>query len=148
MLFSPDRNKLRQTYVNAWRRFRQGLPLEPLQGQIAAVVQNHPEYHAILDDPEAVLGQDFPPELGQSNPFLHMGLHLAIRDQVATDRPLGIREAYSLLVTASDSEHDAEHVLLECLAESLWQAHRHDSQADEQAYLESIKRKLPRRQET
>jgi hypothetical protein len=148
MLFSPDRNKLRQTYVVAWSRFRQGLSLEPLQAQIAAVVQIHPEYHAILDNGDAALGQDFPPELGQSNPFLHMGLHLAVRDQVATDRPAGIRSVYSQLAATSDSEHDAEHLLLECLAESLWQAHRQDSQADEQAYLESIRRKIPRRHET
>jgi hypothetical protein len=130
-------------YVDAWTRFRKGEPLEPVQAQIAAVVQAHPEYHAILDHPELALGQDFPPELGQSNPFLHMGLHLAIRDQVATDRPIGIRSAYSRLAASSRSEHDAEHVLLECLAESLWKAHRDDGQADEDEYLASIKRKLP-----
>jgi hypothetical protein len=143
VLFSSERNQLRQMYVDAWNRFLQGQPLEPVQAQIAAVVQVHPEYHALLDKADIALSQDFPPELGQSNPFLHMGLHLAIRDQLATDRPAGIRSTYQAILAASDSEHDAEHCLLECLAASLWKAHREGGQADEQEYLASIRRKLP-----
>jgi hypothetical protein len=143
MLFDPNRNQLRQMYMDAWNRFRQGQPLEPVQAQIAAVVQAHPEYHGILDNPDVALTQDFPPELGQSNPFLHMGLHLAIRDQVSTDRPMGIKAAYARIAAAADSEHEAEHSLLECLAESLWKAHRNGTGTDEQEYLLSIQRKLP-----
>ncbi|WP_204318325.1 DUF1841 family protein [Serratia marcescens] len=37
-------------------------------------------------------------ELGETNPFLHMGLHLAVREQVATDRPQGIRTVYTKLI--------------------------------------------------
>ena len=107
------------------------------------MVQAHPEYHGILDNPDAALSQDFPPELGQSNPFLHMGLHLAIRDQVSTDRPMGIKAAYARIAAAADSEHDAEHSLLECLAESLWKTQRDGTAPDEQEYLLSIQRKLP-----
>lgn len=144
MFFDANREKLRQMYLLAWQRFQAGQPLEPVQAQIAAVVAEHPEYHGLLADAEQALHQDFPPELGQGNPFLHMGLHLAVRDQVSTDRPPGIRSAFEHLAAASDSAHEAEHVLLECLAESLWRAHRDNAQPDETRYLDSIRRKIPR----
>jgi len=143
MFFDPDRDRLRQMYLDAWSRFKAGQPLEPVQAQIAAVVLEHPEYHQFLTEPEGALTREFPPELGQSNPFLHMGLHLAVRDQLATDRPQGIRHAYEGILRRSAAEHDAEHVLLECLAESLWRAHRDNRQPDEALYLEMIRKRTP-----
>jgi len=144
MFFDPDRDRLRQMYLDAWSRFKANQPLEPVQAQIAAVVLLHPEYHQFLAQPDKALGQEFPPELGQGNPFLHMGLHLAVRDQLATDRPPGIKAAYERILGRSASEHDAEHVLLECLAESLWRAHRDNQQPDEAQYLELIRKRTPR----
>lgn len=143
MLYDPDRNKLRQMYIDAWQRFRAGQPLEPVQAQVAAVIQAHPEYQPLMERPDAVLDAEFPPELGQSNPFLHMGLHLAVRDQLATDRPAGIRQAYQRIAAAADSEHGAEHVVLECLAEFLWRSHQPGAQPDEREYLESVLKRAP-----
>ena len=85
-----DRSGLRRLYVEAWRKHRAGRPLEPLEHQIVTGIEQHAEYHALLEDEAEALGRDFTPEAGQSNPFLHMGLHLAIREQAATDRPAGI----------------------------------------------------------
>ena len=81
-------------YCEAWATSRQGMPLEPLQAQIVAVIEKHPEYHALLENPDQALGREYLPELGETNPFLHMGMHLAIREQVGTNRPAGIRELY------------------------------------------------------
>ena len=74
------RASLRRMYVEAWRKRRESLPIEPLEDQIAQVVELHPEFHAMLEatDPD-VLERDFTPAAGQSNPFLHLGLHLAIQ---------------------------------------------------------------------
>ena len=85
------REQMRQRYLEAWRRFRAREPLEPLQAQLAAVIAEHPEYVEWLESGEAALLAEFTPEGGRENPFLHMGLHLAIREQVATDRPAGIQ---------------------------------------------------------
>lgn len=123
-------------YVQAWRLFRAGQPMSPLEQQIAAVVAEHPEYHAGLTE-EQVQG-DYLPESGQSNPFLHMGLHLAIREQVATNRPIGIRDVHQKLAERAGDPHAAEHEMIECLAESLWQAQRDGTLPDEQNYLEKI----------
>lgn len=140
MLFGNDRNELRRMYVQAWRLKRAGQPMSALEAQIAEVVGEHPEYHAMLVDD--VVGADFAPEGGESNPFLHMGMHLAIREQVSTNRPVGIREVHAQLAGKLGGPHEAEHAMLECLGEALWRAQRDNTLPDELAYLESLNRLL------
>jgi hypothetical protein len=136
---NQSRDDLRRVYIDAWRKHREGVPMEPLEAQVADVIALHPEYQAALENPDAVVDRDYSPEGGQSNPFLHMGLHLAVRDQVATDRPPGIRQAFATVAARLGSAHDAEHRIIECLAEALWEAQRAGRPPDEQAYLERVK---------
>jgi hypothetical protein len=136
---TQSRDELRNVYIEAWRKRREGLPMEPLEMQVADVIELHPEYQAALTDPQRVLDRDYSPEGGQSNPFLHMGLHLAVRDQLATDRPPGIRAAFNAVVTHLGEPHDAEHQLIECLAETLWESQRAGRPPDENAYLERVR---------
>ena len=136
---NQNRNELRQAYVDAWHKHCGHLPLSPLEAQIADVIQIHPEYQALFADREAVLDKDWTPEMGTTNPFLHMGLHLAIRDQVAIDRPAGIRNAHQSLLKKLASAHDVEHRMIECLAEALWNAQRSNMPPDEAAYLNRVK---------
>jgi Domain of unknown function (DUF1841) len=135
-----SRDQLRQMYIEAWRKRRERLPAEPLEAQIADLIELHPEYQAALEDPDRVLDRDYSPESGQSNPFLHMGLHLAIREQVGTDRPAGIRQAYIGIARRLGSEHDAEHQMIELLAQAMWEAQRSGLPPDENRYLEQIRR--------
>lgn len=135
---TQSRDQLRRAYIEAWRKHREGLPMEPLQAQIADVVALHPEYQAALERPEEVLDRDYSPDGGQSNPFLHMGLHLAVRDQIATDRPAGVRAAFETLAARLSTPHEAEHQMIECLAEALWEAQRAARPPDEQAYLRRV----------
>ena len=134
-----SRDQLRQMYITAWRKRRERIPMEPLEAQIADIIELHPEYQAALDDPDRVVDQDYTPEGGQSNPFLHMGLHLAIRDQIGTDRPTGIRQCFVDLATKLQDEHAAEHQMIECLAEALWDAQRSGLPPNEHAYLERVR---------
>jgi hypothetical protein len=135
-----DRSGLRRIYVEAWRKWRSQLPLEPLENQIVAVLELHPEYQRPLTDPDAALDRDYTPEQGQTNPFLHMGLHLAIREQVGTDRPAGIRGLYERLLQRLGDAHEVEHRMMERLAEAMWQAQRSGLPPDEAAYLEALRR--------
>lgn len=137
MLFGQDRDELRRMYSQAWRLHRSSQPMSALEQQIAAVVAEHPEYHAML---EAAVTEEFTPERGQSNPYLHMGLHLAIREQVATNRPHGIRDVHEQLCIRHGDAHHAEHTILECLAESLWEAQQANQPPDELHYLQKLKR--------
>jgi hypothetical protein len=137
---NQSRDELRRVYVEAWRKRREGLPIEPLEAQVADVIALHPEYHAALERGADVLDRDYTPEGGQANPFLHMGLHLAVRDQLATDRPSGIRKAFASLAARLGSEHEAEHRIIECLAEAMWEAQRSARPPDEAAYLQCVLR--------
>ena len=135
-----DRSSLRRSYVEAWRKWRERLPMEPLEHQIGSVVEQHPEYHPVLEQDAQALHRDYSPEGGQSNPFLHMGMHLAIREQVATNRPTGITAIHAALATRLGSAHDAEHRMIECLGEALWRAQRSGLPPDEAAYLDSLRK--------
>ncbi len=138
MIFGQDRNELRQMYIESWRKAQTGAALSPLEAQLAKVIEDHPEYQPLMTD--ATLDASFTPDSGQTNPFLHMGLHLAIREQVATDRPPGIAAIFNALLVRTGDTHDAEHQALECLAETLWEAQRANAMPDEAAYLERLRR--------
>ncbi|MEW6445332.1 MAG: DUF1841 family protein [Pseudomonadota bacterium] len=137
MLFSPDRDKLRLMYVHAWRKRLQALPMDPLETMIADVIEIHPEYHALLADEDKALAWEESPEQGASNPFLHMGMHLGLREQISTDRPPGIRAVYERLVRRTGDVMETEHRMIACLLQALNEAG--PLGPDEQAYLECIK---------
>jgi hypothetical protein len=134
-----NREQMRRMYLDAWRKFTARAPLEPLEAQLAAVIAEHPEYVTWLESGENALTAEFTPEGGRQNPFLHMGLHLAIREQVATDRPAGVAEVHQKLSARLGDPHAAEHTMLEALAEALWDAQRTGRPPDEQAYLERLR---------
>jgi hypothetical protein len=133
MIFSQDRNELRKMYLDAWNKHKEQQPLTPLEAQIAQVVAEHPEYHTEVS--AADMQKDYTPDGGKTNPFLHMGLHLGIREQVATNRPAGIAAVYRELAEQLGDTHDAEHGMIDCLAETLWEAQSQNRAPDEMQYL-------------
>jgi len=140
-MFGNDRDSMRRVYIEAWRKARAGETLEPMERLITQVVREHPEYQALLaPGNEAVLARDYTPEEGQTNPFLHMGLHIALREQEANDRPPGIRALVERLRQHEGDHLEAEHLLMEPLGETLWQAQRAGTQPDEGAYLERVRK--------
>jgi len=132
------RDELRRIYLEAWRKRSAGAPLEPLEAQIAAVIEEHPHYVPWLEAGEEALTADFAPEAGRENPFLHMALHLAIREQVATDRPAGIARVHRKLARGLGGSHAAEHAMMESLAETLWEAQHGGAAPDEAGYLRRL----------
>ena len=105
----------------------------------ASLIAEHPEYHTLLENPEVAVEHEFSPESGQTNPFLHLSLHLAIAEQINIDQPPGIRALYNTLRQRLDV-HKVEHTIMECLAETLWQSQRTQQPLDAHAYLECIQR--------
>jgi hypothetical protein len=137
-----SRDQLRQSYADAWRKYVARSPLTPLEALIADVLVLHPEYQAIVQDAPAALAFDSPAGGAQENPFLHMGLHLAVREQLSIDRPPGVRALLEALEGRLGNVHDAEHALMESLAETLWEAQRSGRGPDEGRYLELARRRL------
>jgi len=134
-MFGNDRDQTRQVFIQAWQKQQNNLPLEPLEEIIVNTVSQHPEYHKLLTNEDRALGAEYLPENGETNPFLHMGMHIAIHEQLSTDRPIGIASIFQQLVMQSGDAHHAEHQVMDCLGEMLWQAQRDQKMPDEKAYL-------------
>ncbi len=128
-----DRDEMRKFFFEAWRKHKENQLVEPLESQIIEIILLHPEYHALFDHPENVT------DTSESNPFLHVSLHLAVREQISTDRPQGIRTIYNKLCQKFHDSHMAEHQLLDCLGHILWDANRTNSLVDEKVYLEKLR---------
>ena len=139
-MFNPSREQVRRFFCDAWKKYTERLPLAGAEVNAADIAARHPEYHTLLSNPEAAVDQNWVPEGGEMNPFLHLSLHLAIHEQVSIDQPPGIRTAYQQL-QARMSAHDAEHVLLECLGETIWRAQREGKPMDALAYVDAVRRK-------
>lgn len=133
---SNERDQSRKIFFAAWEKYNAKTPLEPLEAQIVDIILMHPEYHEMLDNPDEYQELDFTAE----NPFLHMGLHLAIREQVSLDRPIGIRGIYENLCKKKQDVMTAEHLMMNCLAQILWDAQQTGKIADEQLYLELLRK--------
>jgi hypothetical protein len=142
-LFNPSRDEVRHFFFDAWRKYRATEPLTALEGIALQVMQLHPEFYAVLDAPERYLVQEYFPEMGETNPFLHMSLHLSVQEQLAIDQPPGIAASYRKLA-ASKGEHDAQHDVMECLAETIWRAQRDRVPPDGSAYLQCLQQKVAR----
>jgi len=139
-MFTPSRDQVRRFLVDAWRKRREALPATPLETMAADVVALHPEYHLLLSGGEEVLAREWTPEHGETNPFLHLSLHLAIEEQLSIDQPPGIRAIFERLAARHDDRHAALHDILECLGETVWRANRDNAPPDGAAYLECLKR--------
>lgn len=133
-----NRDETRQVYLNVWEKIQRGQILQPLESMIAQIIQLHPEYHELLSSGDSAQQAEFTPESGQSNPFLHMGMHIALREQAEADRPAGIKTIHQKL-SQKKGAHEAEHLMMECLGQSLWLAQRNNTLPDENAYLECLK---------
>ncbi|MAD91883.1 MAG: hypothetical protein CMQ54_04020 [Gammaproteobacteria bacterium] len=138
MIFSQNRTELRKMYAHAWKKRCDNQPLTPLETQITDIIAWHPEYQKEITHEE--LDKDYVPDGGQTNPYLHMALHLGIREQVATNRPPGIKKIYSSLVNKICDVHIAEHQMIDCLAETLWEAQNQGIAPDEARYIERLRK--------
>jgi hypothetical protein len=135
-MFSSERNQLRNMFFTTWKKHLAQQPLELLESQILDVIFAHPEYHSMLNQPEEFQDKDFGPE----NPFLHMSLHLALREQISTNRPAGIKNIFQSLLNKYGDALQSEHLMMECLEKVLWEAQQSKTIPSEENYLECLKK--------
>jgi len=142
-MYNPSREQVRDFFIETWRKHRVLEVLTPLESMALDWIIEHPEYHALLEDPQA-REAEFSVEAGQTNPFLHLSMHLAIAEQVSIDHPPGIREAYRQLTVRSNA-HDAAHDIMECLGQVVWEAQRLGTPLDSDTYIDLIRRRVSTR---
>ena len=132
------REEVRQVYLTVLKKMHDQSLLEPMEAIIAEVIEMHPEYHSFLQKTDTAMEKDFLPEGGETNPFLHMGMHIALREQANTDRPIGFKAIYQNLLRKRNP-HETEHAMMECLAEALYQSQKNNLPFDEVKYMGDLK---------
>jgi len=137
-MFDPSREQVRGMFFGTWRKYRAGEPLAGIESLALDVILLHPEYHDVLGRPEKFREKDYTDE---SNPFLHMSLHLALEEQLSIDQPPGIAGSYEKLLVKFKDRHAALHEALECLAQTIWRAQRDKAAPDTAAYLDCLEKR-------
>jgi hypothetical protein len=144
-MFNPSRDDVRRFFCAVWRKHTEGGVLTPLEAAALKWMAVHPEYHALLADEQRALAEEFTVERGQTNPFLHLSMHLALEEQLSIDQPPGIVAAFRRLAGRASHEHDAAHEAMQCLGEVVWNAQRGtlpaDTEAINAAYLDCLRRR-------
>ncbi|SMN15220.1 hypothetical protein CRYPA_1322 [uncultured Candidatus Thioglobus sp.] len=135
MLYTQDRSEQRKFLANAWQKFLDKKILDPLETQLTQVIEIHPEYHSLIKNIES----DYFPEQGEVNPFLHINLHLSLREQLSINQPPGIKEAYQKVVNKVGDPHKAEHQIMNCIAEMIFSSQKNSSPMNHQAYVKCLK---------
>jgi len=135
------RENTRQVFFKAWYKKQKGQALEALEKQVATLIEQHPEYHSFFAD-EKNIDHDFSSEKQVVNPFLHLGMHLAIADQLALQQPAGIRELYQRLAQHYSDVHEAEHQIMNCLAYWMQQPQTQGETLDYSPYMQCLQKLL------
>ena len=139
-MFNPSREEVRRFFCDTWHKTKHGSPLTELEAIARDWLLQHPEYESQLSDPETAQANDFDIAQGQSNPFLHLSMHLSIAEQISIDQPSGVRDAFHQLA-ARLGEHEAHHQIMECLGEMLWTSQRNGMPPDGESYIDCIRRR-------
>jgi len=139
-IFNPTREEVRRFFCDTWKKKTDGHILDPMETIAGDWMEQHPEYHSLLADPEGAISQDYTPERGETNPFLHLSMHLSISEQISIDQPPGIKAIAEKLSQKLGSMHEAQHSMMECLGQVMWEAQREGKPLNPENYLEALKR--------
>jgi hypothetical protein len=141
-MFNPSQADVRNFFFEVFSKAQQKIALSDLEKIAYSVILEHPEYHEILQNKEKYLDFQYTPEMGQTNPFLHLSMHLAILEQLSIDQPLGIRDLFKQISEKFGDEHKASHEVIDCLGEMVHQSQRNKTAPDANVYFACIKKKL------
>jgi hypothetical protein len=139
-IFNPSREEVRRFFCDTWQKKIDGHVLAPMEILACDWMTQHPEYHALLGAPEVAIAQDYTPDRGETNPFLHLSMHLSISEQISIDQPPGIKAIAEQLTKKWGSAHEAQHQIMECLGQAMWEAQRANQPLSPENYLETLRR--------
>lgn len=141
-MFNPSVSDVRNFFFDTFDKGKNNQNLTDLEKIAYSIILEHPEYHVVLSNREKYLAQNWTPESGATNPFLHMSMHVSILEQLSINQPFGIKELYLELCKKHGNDHDAAHEVMDCLAEMVWQAQYNNMQPNPQTYLSCLNKKL------
>ena len=133
-MFFQDRKRQREFLAKSWQKYTSNIPLEPLEEQLVSIIEIHPEYQDLITN----IDSEYFPEQGEINPFLHINLHLALKDQLSLNEPNGVREVHQKLIYHFKDQHVVEHLMMECIAEMIYLSQKNNTDMDQESYLNCI----------
>ena len=133
-MFFQDRKQQREFLAKSWQKYTTNKTLDPLEEQLASIIITHPEYHELIENIES----EYFPKQGEINPFLHINLHLALRDQLSINQPKGIKEVHQKLIDQYKDPHVVEHLMMECIVEMIYISQKNNTTMDQESYLNCI----------
>ena len=140
-MYDVNTTDVRRFFGHVWQLRQQPHLLDALQQKALRIMEAHPEYAHYLNHIERYLDHNWTPEQGETNPFLHLSLHLSIQEQVGIDQPFGIRAIHQKLVGMhNDNWVKAEDEMMDALVETIWQAQRHNQGLDVNAYMTRLRK--------
>ncbi len=129
----------RKIFFQVWEKIKQHqLIIDDTELVIARVIEMHPEYHHLLSHYDRYIDKQYRDHQGD-NPFLHMGMHISIKEQVKMDEPSGIRLLYQQLSSKLENEHQAEHEIGTCFMRLMWHCQQHQQMPDFNQYLHCVR---------
>lgn len=140
-MFNPSQQDVRRFFCETFRKSHSHEILTPLEAIASDWITRHPEYDLVLNNLDAALDANYRIEDGNTNPFLHLSMHLSIAEQITVDQPKGVRAAFEILSTKFNSHHEAHHEIMECLGEMIWNSQRSGLPPDGNAYIEALRKR-------
>lgn len=141
-MFNPSVNDVRNFFFTTYEKGVEHAVLTDLEKIAYSVILEHSEYHQVLNNRDKYFGYSWLPEAGETNPFLHLSMHLSILEQLSINQPFGLKELYLELCVKYGNEHEAQHQVIDCLGEMIWQSQHNNMQPDPQVYLQCLRGKL------
>jgi hypothetical protein len=143
-MFNPSQEDVRRFFCSVYAKSYSAQPMDAMETLASQWIAEHPEYHADFQNLDAAIVRVYPEGNGQTNPFLHLSMHLSISEQCSIDQPRGIRQAVELLTHKRQSLHTAHHEAMDCLGTMLWESQRAGRPPDGQAYIDCVQRHATR----
>jgi hypothetical protein len=141
-MYNLNQKEVRNFFFDLYNKANKKDPLSDLEKITYSVILEHPEYNKVLANKEKYLEYNWPVENGETNPFLHLSMHLSILEQLSIDQPIGIKDLYQKLCEKFNDKHTAAHNLIDCLGEMIWLAQKNNTAPDPQIYFDCINKKL------
>ncbi len=131
----------RARFVQIWEKAKGNFPLEGEEAFFAQVMLEHREHHPVFDMGEAAFKIDFSARR-ETNPFLHISLHVMAEQQIASRQPVETEEVFLALKAGGALRHDVIHKIGGALAQVLQDAFLKNKPIDEVDYLVRLKNLL------
>jgi hypothetical protein len=143
-MFNPSQDDVRRFFCAVYAKAQAYAAQDAIETIANQWITEHPEYQADLQDADAAVARVYDGSDGQTNPFLHLSMHLSITEQCSIDQPRGIRQAVELLTARRGDLHLAHHEVMEELGTMLWEAQRSNQAPDGDAYVERVQMRATR----